>query len=103
MTALVCTATVTPTPASARDSSSSARMYETKSVPGAAVLLRDARAHQPELGELREDVAREAVLAIPLGRVRLDLRAREVAGERLHLFLLRRRLEVHAQDYIEGW
>src|SRR5581483_8120496 len=30
---LVCTATVTPTPASARESSSSARMYETKSVP----------------------------------------------------------------------
>ena len=29
----VCTATVTPTPASARDSSSSARMYERKSAP----------------------------------------------------------------------
>jgi hypothetical protein len=32
-TALVCTATVTPTPASARDSSSRTRMYETKSAP----------------------------------------------------------------------
>src|SRR5436305_10473707 len=31
--ALVCTATVTPTPASARESSSSTRMYETKSAP----------------------------------------------------------------------
>ena len=31
--ALVCTATVTPTPASARDSSSSTRMYERKSAP----------------------------------------------------------------------
>ena len=33
VTALVCTATVTPTPASARESSSSTRMYETKSAP----------------------------------------------------------------------
>ena len=31
--ALVCTATVTPTPASARESSSSTRMYERKSAP----------------------------------------------------------------------
>ena len=69
---------------------------------GAAVLLRHARPHQAELGELGEEIAREAVLAVPLGRVRLDLRSREVAGERLHLFLLRRRLEVHGQDYIEG-
>ena len=40
---------------------------------GAAVLLGHADAHQPELGELGEELAREAVLAIPLGRVRLDL------------------------------
>ena len=33
VTALVCTATVTPTPASARESSSSTRMYERKSTP----------------------------------------------------------------------
>ena len=33
VTALVCTATVTPTPASARDSSSRTRMYERKSAP----------------------------------------------------------------------
>ena len=33
VTALVCTATVTPTPASARESSSSTRMYERKSAP----------------------------------------------------------------------
>ena len=32
-TADVCTATVTPTPASARESSSSTRMYDTKSAP----------------------------------------------------------------------
>ena len=56
--------------------------------PGAAVLLRQADAHQAELGELREDVAREVVLAVPLGRVRLDLGADEVARERLDLLLL---------------
>src|SRR2546421_237095 len=48
-----------------------------------AVLLRDADAHEPELGELREDVAWEVVLAIPGGRARLDLGADEVARERL--------------------
>ena len=36
--------------------------------PRAAVLLGDADAHQPELGERREHLAREAVLAIPLRR-----------------------------------
>ena len=62
---------------------------------GAAVLLRHADAHQPELGELAEDVAREVVLAVPLGRVRLDLGADEVARERLDLLLLGGELEVH--------
>ena len=38
-----------------------------------AVLLGDADAHQPELGELAEELFREVVLAVPLGRVRLDL------------------------------
>ena len=55
--ALVCTATVTPTPASARESSSSTRMYERKSAPAASELLRHAHAHQPELAQLREHVA----------------------------------------------
>ena len=62
---------------------------------GAAVLLRHADAHQAELGELAEDVAREVVLAVPLGRVRLDLGADEVARERLDLLLLGGELEVH--------
>jgi len=42
------------------------------------------------------------MLAIPLGRMGLDLLPREVAGKRLHLVLLGRRLEVHVQDYIQG-
>ena len=62
---------------------------------GSAVLLGDADAHQPELGELGEDVAGEVVLAVPLGRVRLDLGADEVARERLDLLLLGGELEVH--------
>ena len=61
----------------------------------AAVLLRHADAHQPELGQLAEELLREAVLAIPLGRVRLDLRLGEVARERLDLPLLGAELEVH--------
>ena len=56
--------------------------------PGPAVLLRQADTHQAELGELREDVAGEVVLAVPLGRVRLDLGPHEVARERLDLLLL---------------
>ena len=38
----------------------------------AAVLLGHADAHQPELAELGEDLAREVVLAVPRGRVRGD-------------------------------
>jgi hypothetical protein len=61
----------------------------------AAVLLRDADSHQAQLGEFAEELAREAMLAIPLGRVRLDLGPDEVPRERLDLLLLRRELEVH--------
>ena len=49
----------------------------------AAVLLRDAHAHEAELRELREQLVGEAMLAIPLGRVRGDLAFGELARERL--------------------
>ena len=62
---------------------------------GAAVLLRHADAHQAELAQLRQQRARKRVCTIPFGGVRLDLRGREIAGERLDLPLLRRELEVH--------
>src|SRR5205085_2693672 len=62
----------------------------------APVLLRDADAHQAELGELGEELAREAVLAVPLGRVGLDLLLRDLADERLNLALIVRQGEVHA-------
>ena len=68
----------------------------------AAVLLRHARPHEPELGELREELAWETVLAVPLGRVRLDLGADEVARERLDLPLLGRELEVHYSPIVRS-
>ena len=95
VTALVCTPTVTP------DSGVAPReLLEDEDVgeevrAGAAVLLGHADAHQPELGELAEDLLREAVLAVPLGRVRLDLGRGELARERLDLPLLGAELEVH--------
>jgi hypothetical protein len=63
---------------------------------GPAVLLRDADAHEPELGQLAEELLREAVLAVPLGRVRFDLGSGELTRQRLDLALLRAQVEVHA-------
>jgi hypothetical protein len=61
---------------------------------GAAVLLGHANTHQPELGQLAEQLAGEAVVAIPLRGVRVDLLCAEVARQRLDLALLRSQLEV---------
>ena len=80
--ALVWTATVTPTPASARESSSRTRHVGEEVRARAAVLLGHAHAHQPELAQLREDLAREAVLAVPRRRVRRDLLVGEAPRER---------------------
>ena len=68
----------------------------------AAVLLGHADAHQPELGELREQLAREVVLAIPGGRVRLDLGLRELARQRLDLALVGAEREVHRVRSLRG-
>ena len=64
---------------------------------GAAVFLGHADSHQAELGELAEQLTREAVVAIPLGGVGLDLLGAEIARERLDLALLRIQLEVQAR------
>ena len=45
----------------------------------AAVLLGDADAEQAELGELRDELLREALFLVPFPRVRCDLAAREIA------------------------
>src|SRR4051812_1004045 len=55
---------------------------------GAADVLRDADAHEAELAELGEDVLGEAVLAVPLGRVRRDDLVGEPRGQRADLVLL---------------
>src|SRR5437773_10184047 len=62
---------------------------------GAAVLFGDAGAHQPELGEVAEELARESVLTVPPRRVRLDLLRAEVARERLDLALLGSEVKIH--------
>ena len=43
----------------------------------------------------RVELARKAMLTVPLGRVRRDLRAGDVARQRLDLALVGRQLEVH--------
>ena len=95
MHAEVWTATVTPTPASARESSSSTRMYERKSAPAPPYSSGTHTPIRPSSPSFVSNVARKRVCAIPLSGVRLDLRGREIAGERLDLPLLRRELEVH--------
>ena len=91
----VCTATVTPTPASARESSSSTRMYERKSAPAPPYSSGTQTPIRPSSASDADQLARETVVAIPGRGVRFDLGLREIAGERLDLALLRRELEVH--------
>ena len=55
---------------------------------GAAELRRHTDAHQPELGELRVQLGWKPVLAVPGGRVGLDLGLRHVTRERLNLPLV---------------
>ena len=64
---------------------------------GAAVLLRDRHAHQPELGELRDELVREAVLAVELRGDRRDPLLRELANGRADELVLGREVEVHAE------
>src|SRR5262249_18132213 len=61
----------------------------------AAVLLRHAHAQEPDVGEARQQRAREAVLAIPLRGVGCDLGLGDLTSEGLDRPLLRRQLEVH--------
>ena len=98
MTALVCTATVTPTPASARESSSSTRMYETKSAPAPPYSSGTHTPISPSSASLAKSSRREAVLTVPVGGVRLDLGLRELPRQRLDLPLLGGQLEVHGRS-----
>ena len=60
-----------------------------------AVLLGHADAQKPQLGELRDQLVREAVLAVPVGGIRRDLRLGELARERSDRLLVGTQLEVH--------
>src|SRR5206468_5281207 len=60
-----------------------------------AVLFGHADSHETEVGELRVEIVRKAVLAVPGAGVGNDLRLGELTGEPLDLLLLRRQLEVH--------
>ena len=64
----------------------------------AAVLLRDRHAHQPELGELRDELVREALLAVELLRDRRDLLQRELAHRVAQQLVLRLEVEVQAAN-----
>ncbi len=97
--ALVWTATVTPTPASARESSSSTRMYERKSAPAPPYSSGMQTPISPSSASFPYSSRGKRVLAVPGRRVRLDLGLREVAGERLDLALVVGQLEVHRRDY----
>ena len=62
----------------------------------AAVLLGNRHAHQPELGQLGDEVVGEAVLAVELLGDRGDLLLGEVADRAPDELLLLREVEVHA-------
>ena len=91
----VCAATVIATDESMRVSSSIAIAYASVSPPGAPVLLGDRDAHEPQLGQLGDDLVGEAVLAVELLRHRRD----PLLGERAHglaqELVLGREVEVH--------
>ena len=65
--------------------------------PGAAVLLRERHAHQPELGQLRDQLVREAVLAVELLGGRRDPLLGELANGGADELVLGREVEVHSE------
>ena len=84
----VCAATVIATDESiARQLLDGDRVGE-RVAAAAAVLLRDRDAHQPELGEPRDDVVREAVLAVELLRDGRDPLLGEGANRRAEQLVL---------------
>jgi hypothetical protein len=62
----------------------------------ASVLLGNGHAHQAELGKLRHQFVRKAVLAVELGGDRGDPLLRELADGRADELVLGREVEVHA-------
>ena len=65
-----------------------------------AVLLGDRHPHQPELGELRDELVREAMLPVELLGDGRDLLLREVADRAADELLLLGQVEVHALSFV---
>ena len=91
-----CAATVIATDESMRVSSSTAIAYDSVSAPRAAVLLGDRHAHQPELGQLGDELVREPLLAVELLGDRRDLLERELPHRVAEQLVLGLEIEVHA-------
>jgi len=67
----------------------------------AAVLLRDRNAHQPELGQLSDEIVREAVLSVELLGHRRDALQRKLAHRLADQLMLGRKVEVHRPSALE--
>src|SRR4030095_11517565 len=70
--------------------------------PGAAVLLRERHSHEPELGELRDQLVGEAVVAVERGGDRSYPLRRELADGRADELVLGREVEVHSAERREA-
>ena len=92
-----CAATVIATDESMRVSSSTAIAYDERVGAGAAVLLGNRHAHQAELGELGDELVREALLAVELLGDRCDALERELADRVAEELVLRLKVEVHCR------
>ena len=70
-------------------------MYERKSAPAPPYSSGTHTPMSPSSASFGIELVREPVLAVPVGRVRDDLRLGELAGERLDRTLVGAQLEVH--------
>ena len=98
----MCAATVIATDESIRVSSSIAIAYETVSPPAPPYSLRDRKAHQPELAELRDELVREAAGQVELLGDRFDPLPRERPDRVANQLLLGSQVEVHAARIVSA-
>jgi hypothetical protein len=91
----VCAAIVIATDESIRVSSSTAIAYAERVRCRRRRTPRDRHPHQPELGQLGDELVREAVVAVELGGDRRDALLRELTDGRADELVLGRQVEVH--------
>ena len=70
--------------------------------PGAAVRLGHLDAHQPERGQLRQQVRRKRLRLVPLHDVRTDLGLGELADRAAQELVIGRRTKIHARMIHDG-